>query len=94
MLDVQIEDVRETLAEIEETTWGVTLLEIDGERFVVLPDGAGRGKRDLAAAVRAARRGSERLGPGLQDARRDVARTLELMRQRSQKRDQELGHSR
>ena len=38
-LDVQIEDARETLAEIEETTWGVTLLEIDGERFVVLPDG-------------------------------------------------------
>ncbi|MDE0124248.1 MAG: hypothetical protein OXN97_06695 [Bryobacterales bacterium] len=38
-LDVQIEDARETLAEIEETTWGVTLLEIEGERFVVLPDG-------------------------------------------------------
>jgi len=38
-LDVQIEDARETLAEIEEATWGVTLLEIDGERFVVLPDG-------------------------------------------------------
>ena len=38
-LEVQIEDARETLAEIEETTWGVTLLEIDGERFVVLPDG-------------------------------------------------------
>ena len=38
-LDVQIEDARETLAEIEEATWGVTLLEIDGERFVVLPHG-------------------------------------------------------
>ena len=38
-LEVQIEHARETLAEIEETTWGVTLLEIDGERFVVLPDG-------------------------------------------------------
>ena len=38
-LEVQIEDARETLAEIEETTWGVTLLEIDGERFAVLPDG-------------------------------------------------------
>ena len=38
-LDVQIEDARATLAEIEETTWGVTLLEIDGERIVVLPDG-------------------------------------------------------
>ena len=39
VLEVQIEDARETLAEIEETTWGVTLLEIDGQRFVVLPDG-------------------------------------------------------
>ena len=38
-LEVQIEGGRETLAEIEDTTWGVTLLEIDGERFVVLPDG-------------------------------------------------------
>ncbi len=38
-LDVQIEEARETLAEIEQTTWGVTLLEIDGERIVVLPDG-------------------------------------------------------
>ena len=38
-LEVQIEHARETLAKIEETTWGVTLLEIDGERFVALPDG-------------------------------------------------------
>ena len=38
-LNVQIEQARETLAEIEETTWGVTLREIDGERFVVLPAG-------------------------------------------------------
>ena len=38
-LEVQIEHARETLAVIEDTTWGVTLLEIDGERFVVLPDG-------------------------------------------------------
>ena len=28
------EEARWTLAEIEETTWGVTLREIDGERFV------------------------------------------------------------
>ncbi len=40
VLDVEIESARETLAEIEETTWGVTLLEIDGDRFVVLPLGA------------------------------------------------------
>ena len=38
-LEVRIEHARETLAEIEEATWGVTLLEIDGERFVVLPHG-------------------------------------------------------
>ena len=38
-LDVQIEEGRETLAEIEETTWGVTLVETDRGRFVVLPVG-------------------------------------------------------
>ena len=38
-LKVQIEQARETVAEIEETSWGVTLREMDGERFVVLPDG-------------------------------------------------------
>ena len=36
---VQIEQARAVLAEIEETTGGVTLREIDGERFVVLPPG-------------------------------------------------------
>ena len=39
MLEVWIEDARETLAGIEETTWGVTLVEIAGDRFVVLPYG-------------------------------------------------------
>ena len=39
-LTVRIDEGRETLVEIEDTTWGVTLLEIDGERFVVLPAGA------------------------------------------------------
>ena len=34
-LEVEIEWARETVAEIEETSWGVTLLEIDGERFTV-----------------------------------------------------------
>ena len=38
-VNVEIERAHETLAEIEETTWGVPLREIDGERFVVLPDG-------------------------------------------------------
>ena len=41
-----------------------------------------RGECDLAAAVRAARRTSERLGPGLQDARRDIVRAEEVMRRR------------
>ena len=40
MLEVRIDQARDTLAEIEDTTWGVTLREIDGERFLVLPDGA------------------------------------------------------
>ena len=39
-LDVQIGEARETLALMEETTWGVTLIEVAGERFVVLPAGA------------------------------------------------------
>ena len=38
-VNVQIEEARWTLAEIEETTWGVTLREIEGDRFVVLPFG-------------------------------------------------------
>ena len=40
ILNVRIDQARETLAELEETTWGVTLNEIDGNRFVVLPAGA------------------------------------------------------
>ena len=39
VLNVNIKQARETLAQLEETTWGVTLREIDGERFVVLPAG-------------------------------------------------------
>ena len=38
-VNVEIEQARETLAQIEETTWGLTLREIEGERFVVLPAG-------------------------------------------------------
>ena len=36
-LNRQVEEARWTLDEIEETTWGVTLREIEGDRFVVLP---------------------------------------------------------
>ena len=38
-LHVRIEQARETVVRLEEPSWGVTLREIDGERFVVLPDG-------------------------------------------------------
>ena len=38
-LNRHVEEARWTLAEIEGTTWGVTLREIEGERFVVLPSG-------------------------------------------------------
>ena len=37
---VEIKQARETLAQIEETTWGLTLREIEGERVVVLPAAA------------------------------------------------------
>ena len=40
VLRVDIEEARATLARIEATTWGVTLREIDGERFVALPAGS------------------------------------------------------
>ena len=40
VLDLDIEQARETLTRLEETTWRVKLLEIEGERFVVLPPGS------------------------------------------------------
>ena len=39
-LNVDIKQASETLTELETRTWRVELLEIDGERFVVLPPGA------------------------------------------------------
>ena len=39
-LNVDIEQARQTLTVIEETTWGLELREIDGARFVVLPAGS------------------------------------------------------
>ena len=48
---------------------------------------ARRAGRDLAAAGRAAKLASDILGPGLQDARRDVTRAFDLMRQRGRGRD-------
>ena len=40
VLNVNIKQARETLAQMEQTTWGVTLREIDGARFAVLPAGS------------------------------------------------------
>ena len=40
VLRVDIEEARTTLARIEDTTWGLELTEIEGERFVVLPEGS------------------------------------------------------
>ena len=40
ILDVDIEQARQTLTEFETMTWRVELREIDGERFVVLPPGS------------------------------------------------------
>ena len=39
-LEFRIEQARQSLARIEEVTWGITLREIEGERFVVLPTGS------------------------------------------------------
>ena len=38
-LDYDIHEARRTLAQMEADTWGVALLEIEGERVVVLPTG-------------------------------------------------------
>ena len=40
VLNVNIKHARETLAQMERTTWGVTLRKIDGQRFVVMPAGS------------------------------------------------------
>ena len=40
ILNVDIEQARQTLARLHTTTWRVELREIDGERFVVLPAGS------------------------------------------------------
>ena len=37
---MDINQARQTLAELEAMTWRVALREIDGERFVVLPPGS------------------------------------------------------
>ena len=39
-LEFRIEQARQTLARIEEETWGMTLREVQSDRFVVLPRGS------------------------------------------------------
>ena len=39
-VNIRIHRARETLAELQETTWDVELREITGERYAVLPAGA------------------------------------------------------
>ena len=39
VLDLDIEEARQTLAQLETDTWGIALREIEGERVVVLPAG-------------------------------------------------------
>ena len=39
-LDLDIGEARQTLERLEATTWGITLREMEEERFVVLPAGA------------------------------------------------------
>ena len=39
-LNRDIEDARRTLAQLEVDTWGLVFHEIEGERFIVVPDGA------------------------------------------------------
>ena len=39
LAEIEIEGGREMIAEIEETTWGVGLREVNGERYVTLPRG-------------------------------------------------------
>ena len=58
------------------------------------PDAARRADRDLAAAGRALHRAGDALDRGLQGARRDVARALELIRDRRRGPERDHGPSR
>ena len=37
-LETEIQEARETLERIEQTTWGVKLVEVNGQRFAILPE--------------------------------------------------------
>ena len=40
VLDFEIQEARQTLERIEQTTWGVKLVEVNGQRFAILPESA------------------------------------------------------
>ncbi len=84
MANLRIEDARETLVGLEETTWGMTLPAVNGEQYVALPAGT---LVRTSFTVDAARRASDTLGRVLHDARREVARPLDLTCQRGRERD-------
>ena len=37
-LEIEIQEARQTIERIEQTTWGVTLVEVNGQRFAILPE--------------------------------------------------------
>ena len=96
-LDFDIEEARQTLAQLEVDTWGIALLEIAGERVVVLPSGTLDNprwtwrERQLTAALKRLslqcemerRQQSEQV----EALRQQVERALDLTRPRGRKRD-------
>ena len=37
-LEFEIQEARQTIERIEQTTWGVKLVEVNGQRFAILPE--------------------------------------------------------
>ena len=37
-LEIDIQETRQTIERIEQTTWGVKLVEVNGRRFAILPE--------------------------------------------------------
>ena len=70
ILNVDIEQARRTLAQLEKTTWSVDLREIDGERFVVLLE------RQLMEALRHCTRSSRRNSSPVQSGNADRSGTM------------------
>ena len=81
-VSVRIERARETLAEMEETTWGVTLREISGEQYVALPAGTPgpsvlhHGRTALHEAVERVRELHDRVGTAVDGGLGEVVRAV------------------